>query len=65
MEPMNGIHNTGDNLRHDKPLHTLRGRTKQSKTGGWSKNYQGRVRNCMKSSGCLYSGRGVYYEIPV
>lgn len=33
-----GIHNTGGNLRHDKLLHTLRGRTKQSKTGGWSKN---------------------------
>lgn len=43
MEPMNGIHNTGGNLRHDKLLHTFRGRTKKSKTGGWSKNYQGRA----------------------
>lgn len=40
MESVNGIHNTGGNLKHDKPLHTLR-RTKQSKTGGWSKKSTG------------------------
>lgn len=42
MESVNGIHNTGGNLRHDKPLHTLRGRTIQSKPGDWSKKSTGK-----------------------
>lgn len=34
MEPMNGIHNTGGNLRHDKLLHTLK-RKNKTKQNRW------------------------------
>lgn len=59
MESVNGIHNMGGNLRHDKSLHTLRGKTKQSKTGGWSKNSTREEHEILWKAVDAYIQRGV------
>lgn len=67
MESVNAIHNTGGNLGHDKPLHMLRGRTKESKTGDWSKNSTREEHEIVWKAADAYSerGRGGYCEIPI